>query len=108
MLGCVRRFSSTESRIGLCSYGNRMRIGLFVLRRRSRGVSSGGGRRHVANAARCSKCRDRRAGSFESPKSGLSCIAELASRTAVKTDVMMDAAVKAHRWAYLDQDARPS
>ena len=40
------------------------------------------------------------------PKAGLGNMAELVGRVAAKTDAMMDAAVKAPRWAYLEQDAR--
>jgi hypothetical protein len=40
------------------------------------------------------------------PKAGLGNMAELAGRVAAKTDAMMDAAVKAQRWAALEQDAR--
>ncbi len=39
-------------------------------------------------------------------KAGLGNLAELAGHAAAKTDAMLDTAVKAKRWAYLDQDAR--
>lgn len=39
-------------------------------------------------------------------KAGLSNLTELADRVAVKTDTLVDTAVKSHRWANLDNDAQ--